>query len=154
MMYMAHHSRASLDARDRVIRHFSYIPDNIRSGNTATQNKFEYATTNGSSVKFSGESQVVGRGRSLSAIYMEEADLYKDFYYCYMLLIPCLLANSDTKLLISTSPLSPYSYFHKLWNNTSQGFHTLEVTLTSIGGIPKIKKRKRIKTLNDITKTA
>jgi len=154
MMYIGLNSSMVTYVRDKIIRHYSYIPDSIQNGNTATNNKFKYATTNGSSITLSGESSVIGRSRTFNAIYMEEVDHYRNFHDCYLSLVPCLaIHNMDTKLLISTTPSSSFSYFYDLWNNNANGFDTLELTLSS-GNILKNTKEKRKKTLNDITKTA
>lgn len=135
--------------KDKVVRHFSNIPDNIRIGLKAYQNKYTYGTVNDNQVVFSQEDIGAGHSRSFNAMYFEEVDSMNDFQDIYTSMSMCMIGKADTKLLISTSPLSIKSYFNMLWNNAHNKFDRIEITYNGKCSIPK-----KIKTLNDITKTA
>lgn len=150
MLCMTPNISMSIEMKNKVIRHFSNIPDNIRIGLKAVQNKFTYETTNDNMVLFSGESSTVGRSKSFHTLYMEEVDVMTDFENAYQNLGNCV-SPGKSRILIATTPLSSQSYFHTMWNSLNSMFDKLEVThgKTLCHG-----KRQKDKTLNDITKTA
>jgi len=141
----------AMEMKHKVERHFCNIPDNIRIGLSASHNKNSYCTTNDNRIIFSAEDVHAGHSRSFNAMYFEEVDMMRDFENIFASMTPCFrgIGNPDEKLLISASPLSTNSFFHKLWNNQNNKFDKMEITYLS-----QMYNTTRRKTLNDITKTA
>ena len=150
MLYMTINLAMSQDIKHKVVRHFSNIPDNIRIGLKAGQNKNTYETVNNNMVQFSGDNPSVGCSMRYNEIYLEEVDSFKDFYNTFSGVAACL-SIPDGRMVITATPLSGNSHFHMLWNNPANKFDKLELTYQSVS---TILNKKRKKSLNDISKTA
>lgn len=120
-MVMAH------NIRDKVIRHFSFIPDNIRVGTTATM-KNSYATEINACVEFrNGDVNGLGHASVSDAIYIEEADSIVDFDQVYAVLSPTL--SRKGKMVITSTPGTTKA-FQRLWTQKNK-FNKLVVTTNS-----------------------
>ena len=114
--------------KDKVIRHFSNIPDNIRVGQTATL-RTTFSTEIGSCVEFRhGDANIFGRSQTYDAIYAEEVDFIKDFENSYKALAPCV--SRKGKMVITTTPGLSKGTFQRLWNSKNR-FNKLLVTTNS-----------------------
>ena len=114
----------------------------------AIHNRNTYSTVNDNEIELRSENCSAGRSKSVNAIYMEEVDAMKDFNFVFSCLSPCMISMTDTKFLISSTPISSNSYFNYLWNNPNNRFDKIEVSHS------KIKTFTNKKTLNDISRTA
>lgn len=116
------------DMRDKVIRHFSNIPDNIRVGQTASLRN-NFMTEIGASVEFrTGDASTFSRAQTYDIIYAEEVDYINDFENSYQSLAPCI--SRKGRMIITTTPNGTQSTFSRLWNSKNM-FNKLLVTTNS-----------------------
>jgi len=122
----------SLYVRDKVIRHFNCIPDNIRVGLGSQLLKNTYATEIGACVEFqNGDAHTFSHGMSYDVVYIEEADAMNDFDTAYITLFQTL-SRRNGRMVISSTPMggSVNTPFEKLWTAPNK-FNKLDVTTNS-----------------------
>jgi len=151
MIYMTTNGAMANLHEERISRHFNNIPGNIRTQLKSPLIKNKYSTVvNNNNIIFSGPSEIIGRGWSFGAVYIDEADSMNSFENIFASLLPAIQYNNG-KIAISSTPTSGNSYFEKLWKDRTNLFDRVELSHNSNSTLPKFVKKK---SLNDITKTA
>lgn len=127
LVYCASRNQAEY-MKDKIIRHFSNIPDNICVGQTTTS-KIAFTTNMNSCVEFRhGDANIFARVQPYDAIYVEDVHFIKDFEYAYQALAPRV--SRKGRMIITTTPEKSNGTFQRLWNSKNR-FNKLLVTTNS-----------------------
>lgn len=146
MLVVCPNNAMATKMKNKVVRHFSNIPDNIRVGLTATF-KNSYATNIHSNVEFKGSDlQSLAHSTTYDIIYIDES-YYMDYFDRIFIAISAALSRKG-KIIISSGPgpnAVSNAYFQTLWKSKNK-FNKLVVTSTDTSYIEDEK------TLNNLTK--
>lgn len=109
--------------KEKILRQFSSIPDNIRVKST-TNNKYVFETNINSCVEVRSVENFNGRSQRYDKIYMEEVDVMKDFDSVFTTSNSCL--STKGRMVITSTPTTNRNLFHSLWMNNNK-FDKLEI---------------------------
>lgn len=109
------------DDAKRILRlMYSNIPEYLRSDiRLETQNDIQF--TNGSRIQFRAVSSHVGRGATISTLYLGDL-AYADPVHSHLMwasLMPCI--GTGSKIIIHSTPADPFSLFHDIWEAAEKG---------------------------------